>query len=251
MALAQKWVVDEATIEEAIELGHPFTITTFSLSHEIEVYIDNVITIFLKWAQREKLKDYICYCVRELAANAKKANTKRVYFIEQGLNIDNPKDYQKGMEHFKKATLDNMAYYIQQQKKKRLYIKLILQIRENTFYIEVRNNAAITRAELTRVYERLARSHQYNDFEDALAHPLDDSEGSGLGLVILALMLKKMGLTEDHFAISSSKTETIAQISIPFDNVHYLLTKRMYSMTKTTKRRLMGDTGIEPVTSTV
>jgi len=229
MASTQKWVVNEAAINEAIQSGHPFSITTFSLSHEIEVYIDKVITVFLKSAKQEKLKDYVCYCVRELAANAKKANTKRVYFAEQGLNLDNPEDYQKGMELFKKATLNNMAYYIQLQKEKGLYIKLIFYIEDNTFHIEVRNNAAITHAELTRVYERLAHSHQYSNLEAALAQPLDDSEGSGLGLVILALMLKKMGLNENHFKIHGTKKETIAQLSIPLNNIFYTLTKRLYS----------------------
>jgi adenylate kinase family enzyme len=206
---------DETRIKQAILSGLPVTITTFTLSHEMEIYIENVITVLLKLARQEKIKDYICYCVRELAANAKKANTKRVYFLEQGLDLDNPEDYQRGMELFKKNTLNNIAYYLQMQKEKGLYIKLILQIRENTIHMEIRNNVTVTRTEQIRIHDRLARSHQYDNLEDALAQVLDDSEGSGLGLVILALMLKKMGLTKNNFNIYNNENETIAQISIP------------------------------------
>ena len=206
---------DETKIKEALLSGLPLTITTFTLPHEIEVYIENVITVFLKLARQEKLRDYICYCVRELAENAKKANTKRVYFLEQGLDLKNPEDYRKGMELFKKTTLSNIAYYLQLQKEKGLYIKLILQIRENTIHMEIRNNVTVTRAELLRIHDRLTHSHQYDNLEEVFSRVFDDSEGAGLGLVILALMLRKMGLNEDNFDIYSNERETIAQISIP------------------------------------
>jgi len=237
MAFTQKLVVDEAKIRKATLSGLPLTITTFTLPREIEVYIEDVLAVFLKLARQEKLKDYICYCVRELAVNAKKANTKRVYFNELGLNLDNPDEYKKGMELFKQITLNNIAHYLQLQKEKGLYIKLILQIRENTLHIEIRNNVTVTRAELIRIHDRLAHSHQYNSLEEAFSQVLDDSEGAGLGLVILALMLKKMGLTEDNFDIYSNERETVAEISIPLDNVHVenisLLSKALASSVST------------------
>ena len=50
-----------------------------------------------------------------------------------------------------------------------------------------------------------------------MSQVLDDSEGAGLGLVILVLMLKKMGLGEDSFDILSDGTETVARIVIPLE----------------------------------
>jgi len=220
MAFSQKLVVDEMKIRKATLSGLPLTITTFTLPREIEVYIEEVLAVFLKLARQEKLKDHLSYCVRELAGNAKKANTKRVYFNELGLNLDNPDEYKKGMELFKQTTLDNIAHYLRLQKEKGLYIKLVLQIRENNIHIEIRNNVTVTRAELIRIHDRLARSHQYNSLEEALSQVLDDSEGAGLGLVILALMMKKMGLTEDNFGIHSNERETVAEILLPLDHVY-------------------------------
>jgi putative nucleotidyltransferase with HDIG domain len=68
-----------------------------------------------------------------------------------------------------------------------------------------------------RIHEKLARSRQYNNLEEALSQVLDDSEGAGLGLVILVLMLKKMGLDEDCFDILATEKETIARLLIPLD----------------------------------
>jgi putative nucleotidyltransferase with HDIG domain len=217
MAAAQHLVVDEFKVKKAVQSGIPLTITTFTLPHEIELYIEEVIVVFLKLAGQEKLRDYIVYCVQELAVNAKKANTKRVYFMERGLQLTSPEDYRSGMACFKKDTLGNIAHYLQLQKEKGLYIKLVLQIKRNIIFIEVRNNVAVTRTELLRIHEKLARSRQYNNMEEALSQVLDDSEGAGLGLVILVLMLKKMGLNENCFDILATEKETIARILIPLD----------------------------------
>ncbi|MDR0655687.1 MAG: HDOD domain-containing protein [Treponema sp.] len=217
MAAVQELVVDEAKVKKAVQSGIPLTITTFTLPHEIELYIEEVISVFLKLVNQESLKEYIVYCVQELAVNAKKANTKRVYFTERGLDLSNPSDYQEGMLNFKENTLNNIAHYLQLQKEKGLYIKLILQIKRNVIHIEVRNNVAVTKTELIRIHDKLARSRQYNTLEDAFAQVLDDSEGAGLGLVILVLMLKKMGLDEECFDIVGTETETVARIMIPLD----------------------------------
>ena len=217
MAAAQELIVDETKVRKAIQSGIPLTITTFTLPHEIVIYIEQVLSLFLKLLDQEKIKDYIVYCVQELSVNAKKANTKRVYFAERGLDLNNPDDYKDGMVDFKENTLNNIGHYLQLQKEKGLYIKLILQVKNNIIYIEVRNNASATKTELIRIHDKLARSRQYNNLEEAMAQILDDSEGAGLGLVIMVLMLKKMGLDEDCFDILGTDKETIARLLIPLD----------------------------------
>jgi putative nucleotidyltransferase with HDIG domain len=210
-------VVDEEKIKKAIQSGLPLTITTYTLPKEIEIYIEQVVDVFLRQVNQLKLKDYIVYCVQELVVNAKKANTKRVFFEERGLSIDDDKDYSVGMENFKEETIGNIAHYLQLQKEKGLYIKVILQIKRNTIHVEIRNNVKATKTEQLRIHDKMARSRQYNNLEDALSQILDDSEGAGLGLVILVLMLKKMGLDDDAFTIKTSDKDTIASISIPLD----------------------------------
>ncbi|MCL2006894.1 MAG: HDOD domain-containing protein [Treponema sp.] len=217
MSAAQGLVVDESKVRKAIQSGIPLTITTFTLPREVEVYIEQIISVFLKHLDQEKLKDYIVYCVLELTGNAKKANTKRVYFMEKGLDLSNPEQYKEGMSGFKENTLSNIAHYLQLQKEKGLYIKLIAQAKSNIFTIEIKNNVVVTKNELIRIHDKLARSRQFNSLEEAMTQVLDDSEGAGLGLVILVLMLKKMGLDEDCFDILSTEKETVARLIIPLD----------------------------------
>ncbi|MDR1256754.1 MAG: hypothetical protein LBJ86_03325, partial [Spirochaetaceae bacterium] len=74
MTEEQSLVVDEEAIKKSIRSGIPVTITTYTLPRETEVYIANVLAVFLRLAGHENLHDYIEYCVHELSSNAKKAN---------------------------------------------------------------------------------------------------------------------------------------------------------------------------------
>ncbi len=209
--------VDVAKIQKATRMGIPLSITTYTLPHEIELYIADVLTAFLEEINQERLKDYLIYCINELSTNAKKANTKRVYFAEQKLNINDAHDYEVGMKSFKEATLSNIEYYLKLQKEAGLYIKVILQIKGGNIVIEVKNNSEMTKTEYKRVFDKIARSQQFTTLEEALTQVLDDSEGAGLGLVIMILMLKKVGLDDQNYEVLVENGETITRIVMPME----------------------------------
>jgi len=212
---ASELVVDVAKIKRAANNSIALNILTYTLPHDIEVYMEEVLDIFLTELGQKKLKDYLVYCLRELAVNAKKANTKRVYFESRGLDINDPAQYEEGMSSFKQDTMDNIAYYLQKQKEKGYYIKIIYQAKGANITLEVRNNVEINKTEYVRIHDKLARSRQYSSLEEALQQVLDPSEGAGLGLVILVLMLKKIGLDEECFDIWAESGETVARITVP------------------------------------
>lgn len=212
--------IDETQIRKAARTAVPLSIKTYTLPHDTEEYIESILGIYLQEFGQGELKDRIAYCLRELAVNAKKANTKRVYFKEKDLKIENPQDYEVGMRSFKQETLDNIGYYLDKQKEAGLYIKVVFHAKGKTFTISIRNNSEISRKEQMRIYDRIARSRAFESMEEALSSVLDDSEGAGLGIVILVLMLKKIGLDEDAFDIDLENGETVARIVIPFSEVH-------------------------------
>ncbi|MFP4113501.1 MAG: HDOD domain-containing protein [Spirochaetales bacterium] len=192
---------------------------SYTLPHETEVYLEEILGIFLQELGQERLKDPLSYCLRELAVNAKKANTKRVYFKEKGLSLANESDYEEGMRNFKQETLDNISHFLEAQKDAGLYIKVIFHTRAGRLNLYVCNNTEITKREQFRVFDRIARSRAFDSLEEALTTVIDDSEGAGLGIVILVLMLKKIGLDEEAFDIDSRNGETIARLVVPMDQV--------------------------------
>lgn len=213
----KKFPVDSSKISMAIRSGLPLTITTYTLPHDMEVYMEEILTEFLHQLGQDHMIQYLTYCQQELITNAKKANTKRVYFAEKNLDINDPDDYREGMRDFKEHTLNNINYYLEKQKRAGLYIKLVLQFRNNKIKMEVHNNSKMVVYEYKRIHDKLCRVQQYTSVEDALSKVLDDSEGAGLGLIIMILMLQKIGLTEDNFQTFCQNGETITRIILPLN----------------------------------
>ena len=217
MASAKKVKLDLSKVKMAIRAGIPLSITTYTLPHEMEIYMDSVLAAFLEELNQTQMIEYLTYCLNELVTNSKKANTKRVFFKDKKLDITNPDQYEKGMQDFKSETLNNIKYYLKLQKAAGLYVKLILQSRNNKIKIEVRNNSELTVEEYKRMHDKLSRAQQYTSVDQALTQVLDDTEGAGLGLIIMILMLEKIGLTEENFQILCEGGETITRIILPLN----------------------------------
>lgn len=209
--------LDTSKIQKAVQAGIPLSITTCNLSHEMELYMAEVLSVFLKELNQESMAEYLVYCLSELTTNAKKANTKRVYFKEKGFDINSAEDYAEGMKSFKSDTLENIKHYLQLQKNEGYYIKLILQNTKNKIKVEIHNNAELTLFEYKRIHDKIARAQKYSSVDEAFSQVLDDSEGAGLGLIIMILMLQKIGLTDDNFQVLSENGETITRIILPIN----------------------------------
>jgi HD-like signal output (HDOD) protein len=211
--------IDRNKVVHAARNGIPLVIKTHTLPSQTEGDLEEILLIYLEELGQAGLKDHLAYCLKELTVNAKKANTKRVYFLEKNLRLDVPAEYERGMKTFKTDTLDNIQHYLELQEQKDLYIKVSYLIRNNVLYMSVRNNVPITPKELTRVFDRVARSRAFESMEEAFGEVLDDSEGAGLGIVIMILMLRKMGLTEKSFDLTQVGNETSASLTIPMNAV--------------------------------
>lgn len=208
---------ERSTIRQSVRSGTPYSITTATLPHETELEMEETLGVFLEEIGRSSLKDSLAYCMRELAVNAKKANTKRVYFDSLGLDIDNEKDYHKGMHTFRRDTLSDIRRYLPMLADQGYYLKVSFTMKGTTLVISIANNVAMNKREQIRVFDRIARSRAYNSLQEAMELAIDESEGAGLGIIIMVLMLRKIGLSEDAFEIVVEHGETIVRLSIPIE----------------------------------
>ena len=222
--------VDRSKIEQAVQMCIPISINTYTLPKETETYIVEVAKVFLEMVHQTDIQDYIIYCLNELTTNAKKANTKRVYFKEKGFDIYDQKSYDEGILNFKQESLGNIDYYLQQQKKEGLYIKVIMQVKKGFITFEVRNNVGMVATEFKRIFDRMVVARDYENVDQAFMQAIDDTEGAGLGLIIMLLMLKKIGLKEDAFELITEKDLTINRITIPID---FEAQRHLVELTKT------------------
>ena len=239
--------VDVEKIRTSLILHTPIEITTYTLPRNMENYMQEILCSFLVACNQQEMTEYLSFCLGELLTNAKKANTKRIYFKEKELDINNEKDYEEGMKNFREETFANIDHYLELQKKAGLYIKLILQISNEFLKVEIRNNSKLTVFENRRIQEKLSSVHKYTAVEEVLTEVLDQTEGSGLGIIIMVLMLQKVGLSENNYQVISTDDETITRIVLPLRGVsceHYPLVAEKFASIHSTVPMVSDDFNI-------
>jgi hypothetical protein len=207
-------------VRALIQSDQPITLTTYTFPRSTEQYMEQALSIFFEEVKQQEMADYVIYFVKELIGNAKKANSKRVYFAEKGLDIHKEEDYEEGMKTFKSDLLEKNEYYLSLQRKLKLYIKLKLWKKGEKIKIEVSNNARITAMEEERMISKIKIGKQYKALENIMTatDAIDDIEGSGLGLIILVLMMKKMGTAAEKIKIVKEDNETTIRVEMPISN---------------------------------
>ncbi|MCH5295803.1 MAG: HDOD domain-containing protein [Treponema sp.] len=216
MEVLRKIKVDESRLRMAVDSHVPLTVLTYTLPHEMEEFMGEVLKAFITRLGGPKSADALVYCLKELTNNAKKANTKRIYFKEKNLNINDAADYAEGMKTFKQDTISNIKYYLERQKEEGLFIKLTLRALDSAMIIEVSNNVDLTVFEYKRIHDKITRAQVYRSVEEGIMELLDDTEGAGLGLAIMMLILRRAGLNEGNYQVSSEDGQTISRLILPY-----------------------------------
>ena len=213
-------VISEADIENikiAVQARQPVDFFCYTLTPEQKERFLKILKVFLEECNQEYLFNYLSYCLFELIDNASKANAKRIYFKEHNLNIDNEQDYKNGMKAFKENLDENTLHYEAELEAVHLEVHLLLSA-DDIISITVSNNTKITDNELKRIKEKIEKTRVYTTMADAM-NDIDQTEGSGLGIITVLIMLKKMGLASDNLKFKTTDNETIATIEIPKDTL--------------------------------
>lgn len=203
-------------IQDAVKTHNTIEFTCYSLTNDQKERFTGILKTFLDACEQSHLYNCLSYCLLELLDNANKANIKRLFFQERKLDINNEKDYAEGMKLFKQTiSEDKQAYF---DNLKNSYLQIILQLSiDDIIRLKVKNNTQITPAEYKRINEKINKSINYQSISDAI-NDIDQTEGSGLGIISIILMLKKLGLQGKNIKFSNEENCTIVTIEIPIDS---------------------------------
>lgn len=207
-------------VDYAISNKRTLNIKTYKYLSIERDFIDGVIAKYLNSLGLSWLNNKLSYCIHELAANAHKANTKRVYFESRGLNISDSAAYEQGMLDFKAETFQNLDTYLDSQRRAGLYVIFQFQLSDDRLTIQIRNNTPTTAQEESRICEKLRIARLYDNLADAYDVSEDYSEGAGLGIVMLSLMLNTLGFGQEAIRFEFTEEETIAHLDLCIDGNH-------------------------------
>ncbi len=208
---------DIAYIKQCVQERKPIDFFCYTLTPDQKARFQKILTVFLEECDQMHLYNYLSYCLFELLDNASKANAKRIYFKENNLDINNEDDYKNGMKSFRETLTENTLHYQQKMEEGELRVHLLLTAND-IISVTVTNNTKITESEYARIQDKIERTKIYQTMADAMAD-IDQTEGSGLGIITVLVMLKKLGLDSKHLHFDTSETETVATIEIPKDSI--------------------------------
>ena len=204
-------------IKKAVKDRQPIDFFCYTLTPDQKIRFQKILAIFLEECNQMYLYNYLTYCLFELLDNGSKANAKRIFFQEHHLDINNEDDYKNGMKTFKETLLENTLHYQEKLKAGELRVRLLLTAND-VISVTVSNNTKITDSEYARIQDKINKTKVYNSIAEAVSD-IDQTEGSGLGIITVLVMLKKLGLDANNLKFDTTENETVATIEIPKDTI--------------------------------
>ena len=94
------------------------------------------------------------------------------------------------------------------------FVRIMFAIRGRSLILSVLNNSRLNYYEELRMFEKRSIAKESASLSDLLLATHDGEEGSGLGLIVMLFMLKKIGL-QDAFMFTNTEEGALTSITMP------------------------------------
>ncbi|AYV56343.1 hypothetical protein [Leptospira kmetyi] len=205
-------------VDSAISREIPISLITYVLTPKGEKKLKYIIQGILTRYDRLDLTELLYTSSKELIVNATKAAIKRILFKESKLNIESLDDYARGMESFHSSLSDKkFPFYREKMKEHDLTIKVTFFFNEHRIILKILNNFQLTDQEEKRVREKFRISRDFDNLFEFFMKFGDSTEGAGLGITMVEILVAQSGFDRHLFTIYSRKgiSQTVARVEIP------------------------------------
>lgn len=208
------------SVIEAVNSDQNVRLCMYTVNSTSETRVKKVLALYLKRQACETLLSPVYTCVKELLINAVKANYKNIYFEEYGSQhgAASPADYQTALKLFKlEMTRENERNLGRIARKRGMKAEVLFRAEGATLNVTVANPVSMTPQELESVHRKLEEARECSDISDYFLIHSDDpnTEGAGIGLVLISMILKSLGVPDPVPRIRSGQGQTLASLQIP------------------------------------
>lgn len=209
-------------IREMVKNDQIISLVTYVLSDYGENLLNITAQTVLEKYDRKDLMEIVYTSAKELVINATKANLKRLIFNRHKIDPDSEEDYKKGVALLKgELTEENLSANKDALKENNLKVTATMYYGEKFFNIKVKNNFPLLPAEEKRIREKFRKAQSFSSLLDYYMHYGDDTEGTGLGLTMVGILLDESNIDKHNFTLSSNVfNETAAKLEIPLRDDH-------------------------------
>ncbi|TGN20902.1 ATP-binding protein [Leptospira idonii] len=205
-------------VDRGVLEGKKISLITYVLGDAGENKLKYILSAVLNKVGRPDLMELFYTSAKELIVNSTKAAIKRMIFDEMRLNIRNLEDYEKGMKLFK-TNLNERKFpaYKQKMKEHGYQVKITCIHTPEKVDIEIRNNFPLIPKEAERIKEKFLNAKKYDNLFEFFMEHGDNTEGAGMGITMVEILLSQSGFDRRLFSIYSSerKRETVARVEVP------------------------------------
>lgn len=207
-------------VDRAIEQGKVISFITYVLGDSGESKIKYILSSVLNKYQRIDLMELLYTASKELIVNSTKAAIKRIIFQEMGLDPVKMTDYDTGMGSFKENLSDKkFPYYRGKMKSNNLNVKVKFIYNPDKIVLKIINNFALLGKEEQLIREKFIKAKKYDNLFEFFMEHGDNTEGAGMGITMVEILMAQSGFDRHLFTIYSSEKlrETVAKIEIPIN----------------------------------
>jgi hypothetical protein len=208
----------QSIIQAAVNSGKIVSLKTFYLTDYGEDILKMISAAILTRFNRMDLMEISYTSAKELVINATKANLKRVMFKRLDLDINNPDEYEKGMAYFKEnLSEDKIVKYKTDFKKYNFPVIATFYYSPDVLNIKIKNSFPLLEIEEERIRDKFRKATSFSSLIDFFMEYGDSTEGAGMGLTMVGILLDQSGIDRHSFSLYSSNKyqETIAKLEIP------------------------------------
>lgn len=204
-----------------------------SLELDVQKGIKSILTSTLS-TQKPALFFPVYTIIFEVITNSMKAVAKRIFFLENNLNIDNPEDYSIGIKKFQNDIINQNEINECYKKGKKYSLGTVVEfyIYRNGLKIEVSANIRLLSDEERRIRKVLKECMNHSSLDSFYENGIEKTEGEGLGLALIVSTMKSYGIDPSyHFRIGLKRDYSITRIEIPLSNT-YVSEREHFDMEK-------------------
>jgi len=205
---------NETIIQKTLKEERGVEVRFFHSSSNIKEYIMHVFQKASELTDCPYDLEPISVIIVELIQNALKANFKKVYFKQQHIDHKNADQYKEALTDFKQKISKETSMLADLATKEALSVSVqIFALSSNCIKVRVINNAPLYEIEARRIKEKLANTLKYETLLDFFQETHDETEGAGLGMLVIVLSLRDLGLSSNHFSVfQDEQNHTVASV---------------------------------------